>query len=314
MEKDQSTDKENYMPFSMFKDLSEHSKNQIDRAWKAYAILASALGIIISVGLITLYFLYGNSYDSLENKIQERTTIVQEEVQKRIDKEFDSNNITSLIQTAATDAAIKQIDVNKVREIIDNEVQKLIESRVVDLTNQIEVLTKKNEKALDNLLILADLNMALSNAPYQLKYLIKLKELSKINDPKIAFTAQQCLDRTIEEIKRDYERYNTDYWGYKYADDQYFGIKSTKEWKLDDYVKNYNNVASDIKAAYVNKYLVDPKNDEMSKIKFAYSILKEERKPEIVYIICAFVDSKAKLNKDYLFESESYLNWLSSKI
>jgi hypothetical protein len=85
----------------LFRELSEHAQSQIDRAWKAYVWLASSLGLIISVGLILFYFMYGDSFDSLEKKIQYRMNIIQKQVEKRIDNEFATQNIRELIPKQA---------------------------------------------------------------------------------------------------------------------------------------------------------------------------------------------------------------------
>ena len=313
MEKEQHNENGSVETVGLFRELSDHAKTQIDRAWKAYALLASVLGIIISVGLILLYFMYGNSYKSLENSIQERTNIVQEQVAKRIANEFDAQNVKDLIQTAANEAAIKQIDVIKIRDIIDNEVDTIVRTKVEDLKKQIQILKAENEKALDSLSILADLNLALSNASYEIDSLRILKEIVNSPHSQIALVAKKHLKRTIEEIKRDHNRLISDYWGWKDINDQYFGLKSTKDWKLEDYLKNYGGIPNDQKVVYVNKYLSNDNQDEISKLNFSYSILEIEKKPEIVYTICAFVNTKANLNKDYLFESEAYISWLKDK-
>ena len=298
----------------LFRELSDHAQSQIDRAWKAYAWLASALGLIISVGLILLYFIYGNSYETFENKIQERTGIVQEQVEKRIDKELDAKNIRDLIQASATEAAVKQIDVKKIEEFIDNKVEKLVATKVKDLNSQIDFLRSENEKALNNLSTLIDLNFVLSNSSYEIDSLRVLKNIAGGENIKISNIAKKNLNRTLEAIKRDHSRLVSDYWGWKDIDDQYFGLKNTKDWKLEDYIQNYSAIPNDQKVVYVNKFLTDEKKDDSLKFRFSESILTSETRPEIIYTICAFINGKAQLNKDYLFESEVYKVWLKSKI
>jgi len=293
-----------------YKELSDHAKDQIDRAWKAYGILARILGIIISVGLIVLYFLYGNSYELLEKNIREKLSIVSDKVEKRIETEFADQKIKDMIQKSANDEVKKRIDVLQIKNMIDKEVNAIIENQINPLNKQIKLLKNENEQALQDLSSLTELNLVLNNATYEIKSLRRLKEIAANQNYKLSLVAEKSLTRLVEEIERDYKRLRSDYWGWKDIDDEYFGLKSTQNWKLADYINNYNQIPNDQRVIYVYKHLSNDKVDENSKLEFSNSVLKTEIRPEVLYVVCAFLNSIAKLEKNYLFETEEYLKWL----
>jgi len=286
---------------ALYKDISDHAKTQIDQAWKSYKWVVGAAVMIFSIATITFFFLYGRSYETLEKNIQQKIAIVSKMVEQKIETEFNTKKIQNLIHNEAVEQTSKKLS-------------RIVKDQIKPLEDQIQIIKGENEKALNDLLIATDLILALNNAYYEISSLRKLKEISENQDPKIAMAAKKSLQRIVEEIEQTYIRLNSDYWGFTFVDDQYYGLKSTSGWDLAKYLENYKNMPTDRKVVYVNNYLSNDKTDDISKFRFSLSILKTEKRPEIIYTICAFVNTKSKLNKDYLFESEEYRKWLSGKI
>jgi hypothetical protein len=218
-----------------------------------------------------------------------------------------------MIQKFANDEVKKRIDVLQIKNMIDKEVNAIIENQINPLNKQIKLLKNENEQALQDLSSLTELNLVLNNAIYEIKSLRRLKEIAGNQNSKLSLVARKSLTRLVEEIERDYKRLRSDYWGWKDIDDEYFGFKSTQNWKLADYTKNYNQIPNDQKVVYVYKYLSNNKVDENSKLEFSYSVLKIEMRPEVLYAVCAFLNSVAKIDKNYLFETEEYIKWLDEK-
>jgi hypothetical protein len=112
-------------------------------------------------------------------------------------------------------------------------------------------------------------------------------------------------------LRTDHEAITSDYWGFKPKQDpQYYGFNKMEGWKRTEYIKNYVKVPDDRRVVYVMQFLSDEKETEEEKFAFCYSALQLESRPDVIYALCAFIDAKAKLHKDYLFETDYYLTWL----
>ncbi len=288
---------------TLYKELSDHAKTQIDRAWKAYAILAPIIGLIISVGIVIAYFIFGNSLN-----------IVRGQVEKQIQSEFNNENIKRLIQDGATEAATKHIDNEKIKDVINSQVQSIVTNQLDKVNGRIQLLRDENTKALNDLDTLLDLNFALNDAPYEIESLRKVKSITKVGNPKVRTIAERGLNRIIDKIKIGQSTLESELFGYKHYPDILLGLKDTKDWGLSRYIDNYSKIASDQRVVYVYKFLSDDKRDDISKFKFADFVLKTESIPDVIYTTCSFVNRKASIDKDYLFETDQYKKWLKSKI
>jgi hypothetical protein len=197
----------------------------------------------------------------------------------------------------------------QVRTRVDEDAKRIsgIKSEMEDKYNQALVDQRRLEE-------LANLYTLLIEAPYEIESLRKVKSFNKANNPKIRFIAERGLNRIIEEIKINQSRMESDLWGYKYYPDIFLGLKDTKDWGLSQYIDNYSKIAYDQRVVYVLKFLSDDKKDDVSKFTFSDFVLRKESRPDVIYTTCSFVNKKAGINKDYLFETDQYQKWLKSKI
>jgi hypothetical protein len=309
-----------------YKEISDFAERQINRAWKAYTILLPLIALVISVGLVLFYFQYGNSLESIERSIQSRTQIVKEEVKGQIKSELETEKIQKLILHAAHEAAVKQINVKKIQDIIDSKVDKIVTNELVKLKSDIGFLQEEVVDAQQEAILIFDMIVVLENAPYDILMLEKLKEFSVDKSPKnknsvieslssyIASFSTNKINNIIKVIERDHNRLTKEYWGYTVFDDQFYGIKDSKNWALEDYQKNFDTILDDQKHVYMIGVFNLKKFDELTKLKFAKYILENGSQPICIYAACEYINKKAKINRDYLFERDSYELWLNDNI
>lgn len=171
------------------------------------------------------------------------------------------------------------------------------------------------QSVLHDLSLLADVNTAAISAPYDIRALRKLWAMSHNTNGRIRVLAEKQLKSIISQLHADYEMVMSDYWGFKHgAKPQYYGFNSMEGWRRLEFVNNYMKVPHDRRIVYVTQFLSDNKENNEEKFAFCYSIFKLESRPDVIYTLSAFVDTKAKLHKNYLFDTEYYLSWLKNSI
>ena len=295
-----------------YKDIADHANSQIDRVWKTYTLFGTILGTIISVGLLVIYFMYGDSYKELVQSIKDRTELVKQQIDKKIEVEFDKENISKIIIKAANNAAKEQVDKEKVQDIINIEVSNIVTEKISDLSNQLKILKDENENAIRDLSNASELYLILYDAAYEISSLKKLLEISKNKDHGISIIATKSYYRIVGEIEKDYRRISSDEWALKQVEDQYIKLSGPVAGGINDYINSYTIMRNDLKPVFIYKFFTDDSIGDEIKYNFAYSLLKIETQPKIIFTICALINEKAKINKNYLLETEEYLNWIES--
>jgi hypothetical protein len=170
------------------------------------------------------------------------------------------------------------------------------------------------QSLLDDLSLMADVNNAAISAPHDIHALKKLWNISNGKNDRAKVLAEKQLGLIRKQLRADYEMVTSDYWGFKEKQDaQYFGFNEMVGWKRAEYIANYMKVPDDRRVVYVIQYLSDDSENEDEKLSFCYSALQLESRPEVIYAICTFIDVQAKLNKDYLIETDYYITWLKER-
>jgi hypothetical protein len=172
----------------------------------------------------------------------------------------------------------------------------------------------KAQSMSDDLSLLADVSIAAISAPHDIHALRKLWVLSHSTNDKVKVIAEKQLMLIMSQLRSDYQAVTSDYWGFKRKHDpQYYGFNNMEGWTRVEYIKNYPKVPNDRRVVYVIQFLSDEKEADEEKFAFCYSALQLESTPEVIYALCAFIDTKAKLGKDYLFMTNYYLAWLKKR-
>ena len=170
------------------------------------------------------------------------------------------------------------------------------------------------QSVLNDLSLVADANTAAVSASHDIDALRKLWAISRNTNDRVKGIAEKQLKPIISQLRTDHEAITSDYWGFKRKQDpQYYGFNKMEGWKRSEYIKNYVKVPDDRRVVYVIQFLSDEKETEEEKFAFCYSALQLESRPDVIYALCSFIDTKAKLHKDYLFETEYYLTWLEER-
>ncbi len=164
---------------------------------------------------------------------------------------------------------------------------------------------------LDDLSLVADVNTAAVSAPNDINALRKLRDMSRNTNDRVRNMAAKQLQPIMRQLQTDYEVVASDYWGFKRKQDpRYYGFVKMEGWKRTEYIKNYLKVPDDRRVVYVMQFLSDENESVEEKLAFCYSALQLESRPDVIYALCAFIDAKADIHKDYLFETDNYLSWL----
>lgn len=167
---------------------------------------------------------------------------------------------------------------------------------------------------LNDLSLMADANAAAISAPTDINALRKLWDISKMKINRASVIAGKQLEPILRQIRYDYKVIISDYWGFKdIQEPDYYGLDDMEGWNRKEYIDNYMKVPDDRRVVYAIEFLSDEKESDDEKLSFCYSALQMETRPEIIYTISAYVDTKAKLNKDYLFETDYYTAWLKER-
>jgi hypothetical protein len=160
------------------------------------------------------------------------------------------------------------------------------------------------QSVLDDLTLLFDVNTAAINASRDIHALRKLWAMSQSTKDGVRGIAEKQLKPIISELHTDHEAITSDFWGFK---------RNMDGWKRAEYLKNYPKVPNDRRVVYVTQFLYDEKETDEEKFAFCYAILQVESRPDVIYALCAFIDVKAKLGKNYLLRTDYYLAWLKEK-
>lgn len=178
-----------------------------------------------------------------------------------------------------------------------------------------KTLASEAQSMLDDLSLLVDVNAAAIRAPHDVKEFRKLLAISKGSKDRIGVIAEKQVELILNQLRADYKMVKDDYWGLKGKKiPRYYGFEGDMEgWGRTEFVRNYSKVPNDRKIVYVMQFLSDPRETDDEKLIFSYYILESESKPDVIYTICAFVNEKAKINKDFLLGTEDYLRWLKGK-
>jgi len=176
-------------------------------------------------------------------------------------------------------------------------------------------VASKAKTYLDDLSQISEANIAAVDALNDINSLRKLQVMSNGTNKKISDIAGKLLKPIIEELLTGHQMITSDYWGFnRKQDPRYFGFNEMKEWRRTEYIENYIKVPNDRRVVYVIQFLSDDKEPEDEKLVFCYSAFQIETRPDVIYELSAYIDSKAKLHKDYLFETDDYLTWLKEII
>jgi hypothetical protein len=177
-----------------------------------------------------------------------------------------------------------------------------------------QAIASAAQSVLNDVSLMGDINTAAIGASYDIRALRKLWDMSHDTNDRVRVVAEKQLKPIISQLRADHEAVTSDFWGFKRAQNpQYYGFTNMEGWKRAEYVKNYPKVPDDRRVVYVTQFLSDEKETDEEKFVFCYSVLQLESRPEVIYALCAFIDAKAKLHKDYLFKTDYYLNWLKEK-
>lgn len=177
-----------------------------------------------------------------------------------------------------------------------------------------KAVASEAQSVLDNLSLIAEANTAAVGAKHNIQALRELWTMSRDTNENIRVVAERLLKPIINQLRTDHEMVSSDYWGFKRKQNpQYYGFNEMEGWKRNEYIKNYMKVPDDRRVVYVMQFLSDEKETEEEKLAFCYSAFQLEYRPDIIYELCAFIDEKAKLYKDYLFETTHYLTWLKER-
>lgn len=170
------------------------------------------------------------------------------------------------------------------------------------------------QSVLDDLTLVADVNTAAIIASRDIHALRKLWAMSHSTNDRVRVIAEKQLKPIISELHTDHEAIVSDLWGFKRKQNpQYYGFSNMEGWKRAEYLKNYPKVPNDRRVVYVTQFLYDEKETDEEKFAFCYAALQVESRPDVIYALCAFIDVKAKIGKNYLFRTEYYLAWLKEK-
>jgi hypothetical protein len=93
--------KEETKDIDRYEKIVELSRKEIERVWSIYIRLAKALGIIIATGIAIFTYLTWNTVSDMKNSISSEVGKVQQQVNNRIDEEFKTEKIQSLIENKA---------------------------------------------------------------------------------------------------------------------------------------------------------------------------------------------------------------------
>lgn len=177
-----------------------------------------------------------------------------------------------------------------------------------------KAVASKAQSVLDDLSLIADANTAAVGAIHDIHALRKLWAMSLDTNDKVRVIAEKLLKPIIDQLRTDHVMVTSDYWGFKSKQDpQYYGFNEMGGWERTEYIKNYMKVPDDRRVVYVLQFLSDEKENEEEKLAFCFSAFQLESRPDVIYELCAFIDEKAKLHKDYLFETDYYLTWLKER-
>jgi len=203
------------------------------------------------------------------------------------------------------EAEAKKIKAEEALSVAQSASQEALKAQAIALAAQ---------SVLDNLTLVADVNTAAINASRDIHALRKLWSMSQSTNDKVRIIAKKQLKPIISQLHADHEMVKSDYWGFKRKQDpQYYGFKSMEGWKRTDYVKYFLKVPDDRRIVYVMQFLSDERETDKEKLIFCYGTLQLESRPDVIYALCAFIDAKARLGKDFLFETDYYLAWLKEK-
>jgi hypothetical protein len=159
-----------------------------------------------------------------------------------------------------------------------------------------------------------DVTTAAISASHDIHALRKLWSMSHSTNDMVRSIAEKQLKSIISQIHTDHDAITSDYWGFKHKQNpQYYGFSNMEGWKRTEYVKNYLKVPDDRRVVYVTQFISNDKETDEEKFAFSYSALQVESRPDVIYALCTFIDSKAKLGKDYLFKTDDYLSWLKER-
>ena len=191
----------------------------------------------------------------------------------------------------------------------------IIAQSATEQASKAQQLALTAQSLLNDLSLMADVNTAAISASLDIHALRKLWAMSHSTNDRVRVVAEKQLGPIMSQLRADHEAVNSDYWGFKHGKAaQYYGFNNMEGWKRPEYLKNYLQVPDDRRVVYVTQFLSDERETDEEKLTFSYLALQLESRPEVIYALSAFVDSKAKLNKDYLFETDHYTTWVKEKI
>jgi hypothetical protein len=177
-----------------------------------------------------------------------------------------------------------------------------------------QAIASAAQSVLNDVSLVADINTAAISASHDIHALRRLWAMSHDTSDTVMGIAEKQLKPIISQLHADHEVVTSNFWGFKRKQNpQYYGFTNMEGWKRAEYVKSYPKVPDDRRVVYVTQFLSDEEETDEEKFAFCYSALQLESRPEVIYALCAFIDAKAKLHKDYLFETDYYLTWLKEK-
>jgi hypothetical protein len=77
----------------LYRELSEHAQRQIDRAWKAYAILAALLGALLAASAALFFGSISNFRESLRTEYRGEMESAQALLKEEVRKAFAADNV-----------------------------------------------------------------------------------------------------------------------------------------------------------------------------------------------------------------------------
>lgn len=247
--------------------------NEYHRTLSIYKLLAWALGIIFAFGITAFYFLYNKNVSSIRQDMQEQVNIIRERVQTRIDQEFETPKITSLIEKKAIEQVQNQID------------------PIAHLYSYIP-MANYNIKYFDELIKISE------HKEFAFPY---LKEMASESVKQVKIT----LDARYREA--DFDTTNS---SFPYFD--LLGSKPT-DWNLDDFKKNFPLLTSSRKGKSLDfLWKQREKFSNYNRLQFLYEVIKTDTDVYAIYVACALMNEEAKIDKDFLYERDAYLKWWES--
>jgi tetratricopeptide (TPR) repeat protein len=88
-----------------YRQIVQHSIEQIDRAWSYYRLLFVGIGLLIVTGLTVFTILYTGNMRDVKASLASDVNAFERQVEARIDQEFETERVRRLIE----DAASKQV-------------------------------------------------------------------------------------------------------------------------------------------------------------------------------------------------------------